>query len=185
MPKNVERSTVKMDDVIEMFRRLNNIMPAPGPDNAKPVDIVIMGCPHLTYEEVREIALRVKGRKVKEGVKLWVQTDTPSYHMAHHYGDAKIIEDAGGKIYHQTCMVMTPMRHYPPGLTIATDSFKYTKLGSGFGQKWIFANPEALINAAVTGVFTPTARWDYWSKPREMRQSNEIDRPLYLLPGAV
>jgi predicted aconitase len=185
MPKNPERYKVVMEDVVEMFRRLNNIVPAPGPERAKPVDIVIMGCPHLTFEEVREIAQLVKGKKVKEGVKLWVQTDTPSYHMAHHYGDAKIIEDAGGKIYHQTCMAMTPMRHYPAGLTVATDSFKYCKLASGFGQKWIFANPDALVNAAITGVFTPTARWDYWSKPKEMRQANEKDGPLYLLPGAV
>jgi predicted aconitase len=75
---------------------------------------------------------------VKEGVMLWVQTDTPNYHMAHHYGDAKIIEEAGGKIYHQTCMAMNPVRHYPQGITIATDSFKYVKLGGGFGMAWIF-----------------------------------------------
>jgi len=183
MPKNPERARVTMGDIIEMYQRLNNLMPAAGPDRAKPVDIVIMGCPHLTFEEVREIAQRLKGKKVKEGVKLWVQTDTPSYFMAHHYGDAKIIEDAGGKIYHQTCMVMTPMRHYPAGLTVATDSFKYVKLGSGFGQKWIFGNPEALINAAVTGVFTPTARWDYWSQPRDVRQT--LAMPHVGITGSV
>ncbi len=115
--------------------------------------------------------------------------------MAHHYGDAQIIEQAGGKIYHQTCMGMTPFRHYPKGITIATDSFKYVKLGAGFGPEgttFIFGNPEALINAAVTGVFTPTARWDYWSKPREMRQANEKEQPLLFpatpagqQPGAV
>jgi hypothetical protein len=32
-------------------------------------------------------------------------------------------------------------------------------------------------------VFTPTARWDYWSKPREQRQANEKDQPLYGAPG--
>lgn len=47
----------------------------------------------------------------------------------------------------------------------------------------IYANPEALVNAAVTGGFKPTARWDYWSKPREMRQTNDKDRPLYDAPG--
>ena len=39
-------------------------------------------------------------------------------------------------------------------------------------------------NAAVTGVFTPTARGDYWSQPRQMRQANEKDRPLYYVPGS-
>ena len=182
MPKNPERFKVTMDDVVEMFRHINNIAPAPGPERAKPVDIVIFGCPVATFEEVREVARLVKGKKVKPGVMLWVQTDTPNYHMAHHYGDAQIIEEAGGKIYHQTCMCMNPVRHYPQGITIATDSFKYVKLGGGFGMAWIFGNPPALVNAAVTGVFTPTARWDYFAKPRHERLASEKERPLYSMP---
>ena len=56
MPKNPERFTITMDDIVEMFRHINDIAPAPGPDRAKPVDIVIFGCPHATFEEVREVA---------------------------------------------------------------------------------------------------------------------------------
>ena len=67
MPKNPERFTVTMDDVVEMFRHINNIAPAPGPERAKPVDIVIFGCPVATFEEVREVARLVKGKKVKPG----------------------------------------------------------------------------------------------------------------------
>jgi predicted aconitase len=185
MPKNPERFTITMDDVVEMYRHINNISPAPGPERAKPVDIVLVGCPVSTFEEIREIARLVKGRKVKEGVMLWVQTDTANYLLAHHFGDAQIIEEAGGKVYHQTCIAMTPIRHYPPNVTIATDSFKYVKLGGGMGQKWIFGNPEALVNAAVTGVFTPTARWDFFARPRKERLNSEKERPLYLLPGVT
>ena len=145
MPKNPERFKITMDDIVEMYHHINNIAPAPGPDRAKPVDIVIFGCPVATFEEVREIARLLKGKKVKPGVMLWVQTDTPNYHLAHEYGDAQIIEAAGGKIYHQTCMAMNPVRHYPQGITIATDSFKYVKLGGGFGMAWIFGNPPALV----------------------------------------
>jgi predicted aconitase len=162
-----------------MYHHLNNIAPAPNLDGGKAVDIVIVGCPHATWDEVREIARLVKGKKVKEGVKLWVQTDTPTYYMAQHYGDTKAIEDAGGHIFHQTCIAMSPIRHYPAGTTIATSSFKYVKLGGGFGPNWIYANPEALVNAAITGVFKPTTRWDYWSQPKEKRLANEIERPLY------
>ncbi len=147
------------------------------------MDIVIFGCPHATFEEVREVARLLKGKKVKEGVMLWMQTDTPTYHMARHYGDAQTIEEAGGKIYHQTCMIMTPFRHYPMPITIGTTSFKYSKLGGGFpGTSWIFGNPPALIDAAVTGVFTPSARWDYWAKPRKERLASERERPLYTKP---
>ncbi|MDE2363457.1 MAG: DUF521 domain-containing protein [Hyphomicrobiales bacterium] len=159
MPRNPERYKITMDDMVEMFQQINAIAPPPGAEPAKPVDIIVIGCPHATFEEIREVARLVKGKKVKEGVQLWVQTDTPSYHMAQHYGDAKIIEDAGGKIYHQTCMAMTPIRHYPKGTTIATSSYKYVKLGGGFGPSWIFGNPDALVNAAISGVFKPSGRW--------------------------
>jgi predicted aconitase len=182
MPKNVERFKVTMDDIIEMYHHLNNLAPAPGPKDAKPVDIILIGCPHATFDEVREVARLVKGRKLKPGVQLWVQTDTPTYFMAQHYGDTKSIEDAGGKIYHQTCMCMLPFRHFPKNCTIGTSSFKYTKLCAGFGAEgttWIYANPEALINAAVNGVFKPTERWDYWSQPKEKRLASEKDKPLY------
>ena len=182
MPKNPERFKVTMEDITEMYRYLNSLAPAPGPDGAKPVDVVIIGCPHATLDEVREVARLVKGRKVKPGVLLWVQTDTPTYFMAHHYGDAKIIEDAGGRIYHQTCMAFNPFRHYPKNLTVATSSFKYVKLCAGFGAEgttWIYANPVALVDAAVNGVFKPTARWDYWSQPKEKRLASESVQPLY------
>ena len=67
MPKNPERFTVTMDDIVEMYRHINNIAPAPGPERAKPVDIVIFGCPIATFEEVREVARLLKGKKVKDG----------------------------------------------------------------------------------------------------------------------
>jgi hypothetical protein len=60
------------------------------------VDIVHFGCPLLIYEEIQQIARAIKGKKVHKDVMLWVQTDTPSYYMAKHYGDAAIIEEAGG-----------------------------------------------------------------------------------------
>ena len=78
--------------------------------------------------------------------------------------------------------MMNPARHYPKPMTVATDSFKYIKLGGGMGQSWIFVNPPALIDAAVTGVFTPSARWDYWAKPRHERLASEKERPLYSMP---
>jgi hypothetical protein len=28
-------------------------------------------------------------------------------------------------------------------------------------------------------VFKPTARWDYWSQPREQRLASEMVKPLY------
>ncbi|MEO0249159.1 MAG: aconitase X [candidate division WOR-3 bacterium] len=154
IPRDVEKYEVTLEDVKEEYRFLNSISPA----KSDKVDIVIMGCPLLTYDEVRQIARLIEGKKVNGNVYLWVQTDVSSYYLAHEFGEAKVIEDAGGKIYHSTCMAMNPMRIWSHDLTIATDSFKYVKLAGGYGQKWIYGSVPDLINAAVTGKFVST-RW--------------------------
>ncbi len=117
-----------------------------------------VGCPLLTYYEVRQIARMIEGKRVNGNVNFWVQTDTPSYYMARHHGDAEVIEEAGGKIYHSTCFGALPLRDLGSDVNIATNSFKAVKLMGGQGQGWFFGALPDLINAAVTGRFVST-RW--------------------------
>ena len=150
IPADVERIHLKFADVQAMYAELRTAK------NDK-VDIVHFGCPHLLYEEVQQIARAIKGKKVHKDVYLWVQTDTPSYLMAQHYGEAKIIEDAGGKIYHQTCWGMNALSvDWGSDFTVATNSFKQFKIFGGLGHKVIYGSLKELINAAVTGKYTST-----------------------------
>jgi len=151
IPKDVERFTLTLADVKEIYQMLCSAK------NDK-VDIVHVGCPHLTYYEIRQIARLIDGKKVNENVHFWVQTDTPSYYMAHHHGEAQVIEKAGGKMYHSTCFGLLPLRDWGSDLNIASNSFKQIKLFGGQGQGWIFGAMPDLINAAVTGKFVST-RW--------------------------
>ncbi len=61
-------------------------------------------------------------------------------------------------IYHSTRMGMNPVRNWSHDLNVATNSFKYVKLGGGLGQGWHFGAVPHLIYAAVTGRFVST-RW--------------------------
>jgi hypothetical protein len=154
VPAKVERIRLTLDDVKSMYAELNNA-------KSDKVDIVHFGCPHLLYEEVQQIARAIKGKKVNKNVMLWVQTDTPTYHMAKHYGDAKIIEDAGGKIYHQTCWGMNQLAVpavWGTKFNVLTNSFKQYKIFGGYGNGTIFGSLSELINAAVTGKYVPS-RW--------------------------
>jgi hypothetical protein len=154
VPKKVERIRLTLDDVKSMYAELNNA-------KSNKVDIVHFGCPLLLYEEVQQIARAIKGKKVNKNVMLWVQTDTPSYYMAKHYGDAKIIEDAGGKIYHQTCWGMNQLAVpavWGTNFNVCTNSFKQYKIFGGYGNGTIFGSLDELINAAVTGEYVPS-RW--------------------------
>jgi predicted aconitase len=80
--------------------------------------------------------------------------------MAKHYGEAKVIEDAGGKIYHQTCAGMNQLsENWGSNYNVATNSFKQVKIFGGLGPGMIFGSLPDLINAAVTGRFVST-RWN-------------------------
>ncbi|MBC8178136.1 MAG: aconitase X catalytic domain-containing protein [Desulfobacteraceae bacterium] len=151
IPKDVEKFTITLADMKETYEKLYSA-------KSDKVDIVHVGCPHLTYNEIRQIAGLIEGKKVNDNVYFWAQTDTPTYYMAHHHGEAQVIEKAGGKIYHSTCFGLLPLRDWGNDLNIATNSFKGIKLFGGQGQGWIFGAIPDLINAAVTGKFVST-RW--------------------------
>jgi len=151
IPGNVEKYNLTMADVRNVYRELNTA-------KSDDVQVVHLGCPHLTFEEVRQIARLIEGRKVKDGVHLWVQTDTATYNMAQLHGDAQIIEKAGGKIYHQTCLGMIMISGWEEKANFATNSFKEIKLFGALGQGWMFGTVPDLVNAAVTGRFVST-RW--------------------------
>ncbi|MBF7731176.1 aconitase X [Pseudomonas sp. N040] len=152
VPEGTERIRITLKEVEQVYRDMRTA-------TTDKVDIVHMGCPHLTYDEIRQIARAIKGKKVDKDVMLWVQTDTPSYHMAKHYGEAQIIEEAGGKIYHQTCAGMNMLSvDWGSNFTLATNSFKQVKIFGGLGHGVIFASLPELINAAVTGQYT-SMRW--------------------------
>ncbi len=152
VPAGIETIELTLDDLKEVYQQLCSA-------KTDQVDMVHVGCPHLTYYEIRQIAEMIKGRKVNDNVYFWVQTDTPTYYMAHHHGEAEVIEKAGGKIYHSTCFGLLPLRDWGDHLNIATNSFKGVKLFGGQGQGWFFGALPDLINAAVTGRFVST-RWD-------------------------
>ena len=70
-------------------------------------DLVCLGCPHASLEEVKEVAEIVKGKKIKN--ELWVCTSINIKQAAKRLGYLDTIEQAGGKICCDTCMVVAPI----------------------------------------------------------------------------
>lgn len=70
-------------------------------------DLVCLGCPHASLEEIKELAEIVKGKKIKN--ELWVCTSINIKEAAKRLGYIEQIEDAGGKICCDTCMVVAPI----------------------------------------------------------------------------
>ncbi|HSO25791.1 MAG TPA: aconitase X, partial [Methanobacteriaceae archaeon] len=70
-------------------------------------DLICLGCPHASLDEIREIAETLQGKKLKN--ELWLCTSINMKAAAERMGYTKMIEQAGGKLVCDTCMVVSPI----------------------------------------------------------------------------
>ncbi len=93
LSENVERIVVEKDE-IEKYRYVDIDL-----------ELVALGCPHLSPGEIRKIAAFVKGKRKRNNVKLWLFV---SKSVAEMMGkEIKIIEDFGGEVMRDTCVVVS------------------------------------------------------------------------------
>ncbi|MFH1835320.1 MAG: aconitase X catalytic domain-containing protein [Methanobacteriota archaeon] len=139
-----EKVTVTKEDLVEAYKSLN--------DEAAEVDFVSLGCPHASIREIAEVAAYLKGKKVKEGVELWIATARPTKDIADERGYTRIIEDAGGKMAVDTCMVVAPIKGRFK--TMATTSAKACFYARGKNKMQVHIGDfTECLNAAVDGVW--------------------------------
>jgi len=93
----LEILNVERNDLEEAFESLSTTHEDP--------DMIFIGCPHCSFNEVKQVAEHVEGRKVKENIRLWVCTSR--YVRERAKGYVKTIEDAGGRVVSDTCAVVT------------------------------------------------------------------------------
>jgi len=72
-------------------------------------DLVCLGCPHCSVNEVHEIAKKLEGRKVKRGINFWVYTSPNVYDESLKLGYVDTIRSSGGDVFRHTCMVVSPL----------------------------------------------------------------------------
>lgn len=112
------------------------------------IDSVILGCPHASIHEIAQIAALLRGKRVADGVRLWVNTARGTKESAEAMGYAATIEAAGGTILGDTC----PTNLRIPAERIVTAGFKQAHYARGMvGAEVIVADVESCIRASVTG----------------------------------
>jgi hypothetical protein len=139
---NDSAEKIAIDSLDEGYNSLNS--------NVEEIDFVSIGCPHASVEELKRIAELVKGKKLK--AELWITTSKYASEKAKDY--VRIIEQNGGKVLNDTCLVVAPVEDF--GFkNLATNSGKaafyaptYSKLNVRFGSL------EKCINTAIKG------RWE-------------------------
>lgn len=96
--EGLERIVVERKEVEETVQELSTAQ-------TEEPDLVFVGCPHCSLEEVRAVAHLLRGKEVRGGVELWVCT---SRHIKERSGDyVAAIEAAGGRVLCDTCAIVT------------------------------------------------------------------------------
>ncbi|NPU87969.1 aconitase X catalytic domain-containing protein [Methanothrix sp.] len=115
-------------------------------DSTIDVDIVALGCPHCSMQELERIADLLEGRKVSS--ELWICTARRIAESAPEL--VRRIESTGARVICDTCMVVSP----------ASERFKHMMVNSGKALAYIpgmcgisasFGSLEECIDAATGG----------------------------------
>jgi predicted aconitase len=135
---NLETIHVSQKDLDETYDTLNK--------GTKP-DIIILGCPHASLREIATLSEQVKGKQLKKPV--WICTSRMMKEASDRMGFTQIIEQAGGKIVSDTCMVVSPIEQMGYKTT-AVNSGKAANYLPGFcKQEVVYNNVSKLIKEAI------------------------------------
>jgi predicted aconitase len=138
----------------EERRRVYETLNANGRDAN--VDYVMLGCPHASIEQFRDVARLLGGKRIK--THLWMFTSRAVKTVADMSGFTRQIEAAGGLVMTDTCSAIA--RAVPKGTkVVALDSAKQTHyLPAMVGVEAWFGTTEDCIHAALTGRWTGELR---------------------------
>ena len=74
------------------------------------IDLVTIGCPQASIDEIERTSTLVKGKKIPEK-RLWVFTSSENFEEAKKKGYVKNIEYAGGMVLRETCPEVVHYNH--------------------------------------------------------------------------
>ena len=130
-------------------RRTYEILNARGKDPN--VDYVMLGCPHYSLDQIKDVCGLLEGKRISENCRLWIFTSRAVRTVADREGYTKLIRDAGGVLLTDTCSAIG--QAVPPGTKVAAlDSAKQTHyLPAIMGIEAWFGTTKDCIDAAITG----------------------------------
>ena len=147
LARDIERLIV--DDLAPGYAALSRPARHEPDTNNKSIDLVWIGCPHASLEEIETVVALLAGRKVTSA--LWVTAARAIREQAAARGLLAAVEASGGQIVADTCVVVAPMREL--GFrSMATSSGKGAYYGPGHAGLAVYYGTLAeCIEAAVEG----------------------------------
>lgn len=97
--EKVEKISVETRDIKQTIENLSTASKSTQPE------LIFIGCPHCSLNEIEQIAENIGGEKVKRGTEFWVCTSSYVREKAERY--ARKIEESGAHVLTDTCAVVT------------------------------------------------------------------------------
>lgn len=108
-------------------------------------EVICLGCPHCSVQELVKLACIMRGEKVKRDVRLLVFTSRAAKTLADDMGAIEAIESTGGKVVADTCWNFVPL----DAKTLMTDSVKMAWTSLSKFTNVALGSLERCVEAAV------------------------------------
>jgi hypothetical protein len=131
-----------------------------GGHETEPVQLVALGSPHASLDELRALAALTRGRERHASVRVVVTVGRHVLSLASEEGLVRELERFGATFLSDTCWCMLGEPVVPPtALTIVTNSAKYAHYAPGLtGRRARFTSLTGCVQAAIDGGVGPSAR---------------------------
>ncbi len=135
---NLEKIVVERTGLKEVQEKFNS--------EWSEIDLIVIGCPHASLQEVKEIAelLKMRGKPLK--IPIYITASRAVKALADSLGYTEIIERYNGRILTDSCLVVSPIDKWFNG--IATNSGKSAFYFASFGFNVRLDEVEKLIMEA-------------------------------------
>jgi predicted aconitase len=116
-----------------------------------PVEMVLLGSPHFSIDEFKQLAPLLEGRRKASSVEFLVTTSRLMRELARDTGTLRSLDAFGGRLTVDTCVLATPM--LPPHIqTIMTNSGKYAYYVPGLlDRRVVYGSLADCVESAVRG----------------------------------
>ncbi len=114
------------------------------------INLVMVGCPHYTYTQLREVSDIIGNRRIHDSVHFWILTSWDAIELARRSGHLEAIERSGIRVVADTCMDQPPFDAFKGKLNM-TDSAKCAHYQKRRGLPFVLRRIDQCIEAAIKG----------------------------------
>jgi predicted aconitase len=132
-----------------------------------PVDFVHLGCPHASFEEMRDYGRLLAGRTIAPGVEMWITTSRAVRALADQEGILAALRSAGAKVITDTCPMSCHFARTTspdPGIVLPAPPMRVMVVDSAKQAKYVrdmircdtlLTSAEGAVKTALTGRYVP------------------------------